>query len=329
LDFAWPAFSVLVLLIPGFTFFAGLYSGEKFGRDNSSPDLVSKFAVIVLVSLGVHTLLFFLIHRLHWATIPEPDGLLVLSTLRLSASKSGAVRSLAPPIFDGLGWIFLYFASSAVLGFLAGKAAYRRVTVGKFQFLVENPWVYNIFPSRGAIRPPTPADTRALKKAFLWIGHVFSSSLRLFKKPEEANVAFAYILSKLPATGPAESRPMTVLYRGLPKLLGFGRDGRLSYLILSSPEKCSLRKDASGVVIAPPEWTKLGALSENVPGGAKSPAERRLYVDMAEIANVVFDPWEEELVFDETPMGAVDILTAGLRDRKSETHPSKGKLGEV
>ena len=57
MDIAWPALATLVVLMPGFFFYVGLYSRELYGRDASSKDALSKLAPIVIVAFFGHAIL--------------------------------------------------------------------------------------------------------------------------------------------------------------------------------------------------------------------------------------------------------------------------------
>lgn len=153
MDIAWPAVAILVMILPGFSFFVGLYSRELYGREAASGDAVSKLAPIVLVSFLVHSGMTIVIHIVPW--IPDVDLRAFLSAVNLDSAESIGLTALASNLAHNVGWILLYISVSSGLGAVAGWYVAGKIIDGKLRFGVAHPWAYDLSTSSNRRIDPT------------------------------------------------------------------------------------------------------------------------------------------------------------------------------
>ncbi|HEY0018915.1 MAG TPA: hypothetical protein VGC13_21625 [Longimicrobium sp.] len=117
MSLAWGTISVLVLLLPGFVFFATVYLPGRFSREASPLNPIGQAATAVLVSLFVHGILLLLLPKRSCSgLIGCADLGAVLALLQVTPSRPEALPDLGEQITDSLPQILAYFFTACALG---------------------------------------------------------------------------------------------------------------------------------------------------------------------------------------------------------------------
>jgi hypothetical protein len=121
MSLAWGTISVLVLLLPGFVFFATGYLPGRFSREASPLNPIGQAATAVLVSLFVHGGLLLLLPGEKcsgWVKCPDLGA--VLALLQVAPSRPEALPDLATQIIDSLPQVLAYFVAACAMGGATG-----------------------------------------------------------------------------------------------------------------------------------------------------------------------------------------------------------------
>ena len=161
MSIAWSGVVLLVLLLPGFLFFVGLYFPEKFTREVVERSPLAQLAGTVLIAFLVHGALFLFNRLACGGLLPCIDLGEVLGVISLDGAKSpDAVRMVARALSDDPGWIFGYMLVASAMGTGLGWFTGMQVVLGPFRFLAQHRWVYDL-PLEGDVmamrmtgRPP-------------------------------------------------------------------------------------------------------------------------------------------------------------------------------
>lgn len=146
MNIAWSTAAILALLLPGFFFVRGLGLAEKFSRDATPRSPIALLALVVLLSLLIHTAGLLAVSWLATFGVPACDfqAVLVLASGQLETrERVGLVSSAIQP---NLLAIALYFSVSCGLGALAGLGlgewGKRWTALG--QALFEHHWLHTL-----------------------------------------------------------------------------------------------------------------------------------------------------------------------------------------
>lgn len=263
--------ALLVFLLPGFVFSAGLYYPERFTRELSPRGPIGQVAAVLLAAVVVHSALFLIVGWLHTAGLTPGVNLVVaFSVLQLQGSdKVSNISAIAANIDAYRGWILLYlfssFAMGGSFGFIIGTGISRdwrmhipwiRHPQFKFRNLAQHQWVYSVAPN------------------------------------DRTNV-WAYVLTNVHEGG------RSLLYRGIVRNLGLTKEGKLSYVQLYGTERTAFdwRTDEAPPFISvdpledrPAEFSSTSVGDEESVQQPTTGRERGLFViDGGNILNVVFD----------------------------------------
>jgi Putative peptidoglycan binding domain len=140
---AWSTVVLLVLLLPGFFFFGGLYAPDRFARDLAPRNPLGTLAWTVLVAYLTHVLLSLVISLrgspVQWATI-------LLSMLPVSPTgtdqSGGAARVLGYSVYGSIE-VPAYVILSCAVGWSAGWLAGKGAAAGMLPLLLQHSWVYD------------------------------------------------------------------------------------------------------------------------------------------------------------------------------------------
>lgn len=197
MSLAWATVAVLVLLLPGFLFFVGIYVPEDFTRDVAPRSGVGQLAGTVLVAFVIHGLAFVLIQSFCGRFFPCIELPHVFAAVELPTDAHGRLM-LAENLTAHRWWIYLYFSTTAAGGFLAGWFVGRRALTGGFwSFIVQHRWVHDL-------------DLEGSD------GHA---------------ITYAYVLTNL------REGSRYLLYRGVLKQFALTREGTFAYLVLRKPRR--------------------------------------------------------------------------------------------
>lgn len=254
----WSTAAILVVLLPGFAFIAGLLSTERIGRDTTPRSAIAHLAGIVFVSFFLHAVFLGLLKSTSsFGLWPAPNLALIFSALLGGLNGPGDVRELVQNVTANLGWITSYegllcifaFGSgrrlgSFALGNPAGRFGSGRI-VRWLSFLVEHRWAYDLLPDREGGFAPT----------------------------------YVHLLTKTGTGG------TWLLYSGRVARCGLRPDGRFAYFILQAAERRFLRIVDEGAADLGPRSPVLSA-SVKATGKPGDHTHEFLYVDAEDVANV-------------------------------------------
>jgi hypothetical protein len=286
----WTTIVLLVLLLPGFLFFVGLYSTERMSRDLAGGAL-GQLAGVVLVAFLSHGILYLLLLpgcRL-WAWFPcisLPQLASVLQLTGLNDELLGALDTMFQR--NGL-WIFLYVITTSGAGYLLGKAGAMAVLRGWFRGLAKHQWVYSL----------VAVDRRG--------GPVHVFVLTDIRQDERL-----------------------LMYRGFLREFYVAPDGRIAYLVLTEALRYYLLLAKDAPTTSPEaDWKPVGAAAPIAnPGasgaGAPRPHSERLLsylvIDGKDIANVTFDAFRR-ITYSKPGMERLDAALA-QRAREADATPA-------
>jgi hypothetical protein len=253
MNLAWGGIVLLVLLLPGFLFFVGLYFPERFTRQLAERSPLGQLAGTVLVAFTVHGLVYALAQGRCTTACVRLDHLLVLmSVVQPSLEAVGEVTHwLSVNRWSIVGYVL----ATGTIGLLGGVLTGWLVVNGNLRFLAQHTWVYSL----------------------------------LLKEPEGKGAGTqewttAYILTTI------RQEDRIVLYRGYLKAFGIKSDGTFSYLVLAQPVRLYMTLSADKPATSPKDqWHTIstsgfGGLASPLPAGMAY-----LHVDGSQIANAMFD----------------------------------------
>jgi hypothetical protein len=121
MSLAWGSLALLVVLLPGVLFFAGLRIPERFTREAAERSALGQLAGVLLISLVVHGSLYVAVApvacRYH---LPCVDIGQFLTALTIEKAEPSSIQSLAESISRYRGAIFGYLLVVAFAGLGAG-----------------------------------------------------------------------------------------------------------------------------------------------------------------------------------------------------------------
>src|SRR5690349_6516230 len=119
---AWGSLVLLVLLLPGFLFFLGIYWPEKFTRETEQRSPLGHLAAVLIVSFLIHAsgygVSVVLCQRFRWVPCVSIESLL------LAASPSPDVLRRLDAMFREYRWWILGYQAGASFAGLAAGAVY-------------------------------------------------------------------------------------------------------------------------------------------------------------------------------------------------------------
>jgi hypothetical protein len=151
MSLAWGTISVLVLLLPGFVFFATVYLPGRFSREASPLNPVAQVATAVLVSLFVHGTLLLLLPETRcsgWVQCPDLGAVLVL--LQVAPSRSETLPALAEQIIASLPQVLAYFVAACAMGGMIGLVWGWLFVRTRLRTLAQHGWVSGLVKRRHA-----------------------------------------------------------------------------------------------------------------------------------------------------------------------------------
>lgn len=250
---AWSTVAILVLLLPGFFFFIGLYLPERFSRDVTPKNPIGILATTVLVAFATHTILssiFAGIAQVPWARwlFRPVDWTAVIEVVQLAPVSPGRAGLEAPVVradsfsiqpaltgaaqaakrFEHDAWRILAYlvtssASGAVLGYSTGLIILRR-----FTGMLQHDWVYD-FQAKG-----------------------------------EEPISYVHVLADVAHDG------QQLLFRGRLRHFGLTAEGTFSYLVLLATEQRFLRLTGTEPATGPRRAIGAGSIApESEESGAR------------------------------------------------------------
>ncbi len=260
MSLAWSTVALLVLLLPGFLFFVGLYLPERISRDVVPGGTITQLGGIVLIAFFVHALLYAALMSacgsLPWLPCIGFDHALSMFSPDLKAATSP--KELAQNISVYRWWILAYFVGTSGLGLYVGLKTGQFIIKGPLRFLAKHSWIYDL------------VDT------------------------DDNSITLAYVLTNI-RTG-----NRILMYRGFLQEYCFTPDGRISYLVLIGCSRYYLRLESKKpITTAAKDWLVIGQSSDGLMTDVSEKQWSYMVIEGEDIANVVFDRHTLTLTKDE------------------------------
>jgi hypothetical protein len=257
MSIAWATVVIVVLLLPGFAFFWGLYSPNQVTREVSPASPLAQLAGVVIISFLIHACAYFVINtRLCLGTGPgavpgmpcvDFDQFAALLRIEAFTLPGTPLRPFRSMLDRYAGWILVYFgatgAITGLLGFGAGK-------------LIENGYLSGF--------------TR----------HRYLFMLERGRKKKGAELVRAHVLSR------TQNLSNVIFYDGILQDFFAKADGTISYVVLHDARTSTIEITGSGTLHS----------STSIPldiGGESLGTKPLLVITSENIANVYFEPLNE------------------------------------
>lgn len=204
MSLAWTTVVLLVLLLPGFLFFVGVYAHERISRDIVQDSAWARLAGAVLVSFLVHGVAVFINSFLctRVSSIPCIDLQYAFAALQLAGAEKYSLATLGAVVSTSSGWIVLYIVLSAGSGYIVGWVVGGQILRGTLRSFARHGWIYDLI---------------AAKRHGAYI--------------------HAYVLTQM------RHDDRVLMYRGFLKEFYAAPDGRVSYVVMKDCLRYYLRFD--------------------------------------------------------------------------------------
>lgn len=140
---AWGSLVLLVLLLPGFLFFLGIYWPEKFTREAEQRSPLGHLAAVLVISFLIHGGMFGLnstaCQRLSWMPCVSIQWLLHSLT-----PTTEILPALDRMFREYVWWILGYHAATSAAGLATGAVYGQLAASGKLRRLVRHRWIYDL-----------------------------------------------------------------------------------------------------------------------------------------------------------------------------------------
>ncbi len=250
MSLAWSTVALLVLLLPGFLFFVGLYLPERISRDVIPGGTLTQLGGIVLVAFFIHALIF----ATHasacgaWSWLPCISFDYALSTFSPDLKEAASPTILAQNITANRWWILAYFVGTSGLGLFVGLKTGHLIIRGPLRFLAKHRWIYDLVD------------------------------------PHDNAFTLAYVLTNI------RTDNRVLMYRGFLQEYCFTPDGKISYLVLFGCSRYYLKLDnKKPLTSSAKDWLVIGQSSDGLMVGASEKQWSYMVIEGEDIANVVFD----------------------------------------
>jgi hypothetical protein len=238
---AWSTVVIVVLLLPGFFYYGGLYMPERFARDVTPRNPLGALATTVLIAFLTHVTLSAVASVIAPVTGYRVDWEAVLDAIQLSPPRPNdfdtSVHRAAIAFSQNSGRILLYVLCSCITGGMAGLAIGWAVVSGWLRAVVKHSWTY------------------------------------AFKPGSTGKLPYAHVLTTV------AHEDKVLQYRGRFLYFNLNADGTFAYVVLAPMEHCFLRLDGKTAFTdgsaqggAPVAERRVDV----VQGGAPRPGRRRM-----------------------------------------------------
>jgi hypothetical protein len=283
MSIAWATVVIVVLLLPGFAFFWGLYAPNQVTREVSPASPLAQLAGVVIISFFVHAFAYLVINTGLCVNFPpvavpcvdfdELSALVRIDAFTLPGTAPATFRAMLDLY---IFWILLYFLAAGGLTGLAGFG------VGK---LIENGHL------RGFTR------------------HRYLFLLEKGRKSEESELVRAYVLSR------TQNLNTVIFYDGILQDFFARADGTISYIVLHDANTSAMEITASG-----PAHSK-DSIPLDVESGAPGVRGTKpfLVITSENIANVYFEPLNTVRIESEADTEVLDKAINELEQSSDKT----------
>jgi hypothetical protein len=251
LSLVWTTVVLLILLLPGFLFFVGLYSKERMSRDVAPGSALTQLSGVALIAFFTHGVLYLALlpacHHISWLPCISISGL--ASTLQITELKGVTLASLDRMFQQSAAWIFVYIMGTCASGFLIGHLVANAVVNGRLRNVARHGWIYDLLA----------ANTNG-------------------------GLIHAFVLTHI------REGNKVLTYRGYLRDFYFSPDGRIAYLVLNACRRYYLVLDKQSPRTSnPKDWKTIGAT--HGPDDPRQRYWSYFMIEGEDIANVVFDAY--------------------------------------
>lgn len=250
MSLAWSTVALLVLLLPGFLFFVGLYLPERISRDIIPGGTLTQLGGIVLVAFFVHALLYAVLMSacgsLSWLPCISFDA--ALSTFSPDLKEAASPSALAQNMNVHRWWILAYFLGTSGFGLLIGFITGVLIVTGPFRFLAKHSWIYDLVDL------------------------------------DDSSFTLAYVLTNI------RTDDRILMYRGYLQEYCFTPEGKISYLVLMGCSRYYMKlENKKPITTAAKDWLVIGQSSDGLMTDGSEKQWSFMVIEGEDIANVVFD----------------------------------------
>ncbi len=251
MSLVWTTVVLLILLLPGFLFFVGLYSKERMSRDVAPGSALTQLSGVALIAFFTHGVLYLALlpacHQISWLPCISIAGL--ASTMQITELKGVTLASLDLMYQHSAAWIFAYIMGTCAIGFLMGHRVANLVVNGRLRNVARHGWIYDLLA----------ADTNG-------------------------GLIHAFVLTHI------REGNRVLTYRGYLRDFYFSPDGRIAYLVLKACRRYYLVLDEQFPrTTDPKDWKTIGAT--HGPDDPMQRHWSYFMIEGEDIANVVFDAY--------------------------------------
>lgn len=250
MSLAWSTVALLVLLLPGFLFFVGLYLPERVSRDIVPGGTLTQLGGVVLVAFFIHATVFAIYTSTCslWAWLPCIRFDYALSTFGLDLKDATPLINLADSITLHRWWILGYFAGTSALGLFVGLKTGQLIITGPFRFMAKHSWIYDLIDA------------------------------------DDSSLTLAYVLTNIRV----ENR--ILMYRGFLQEYCFTANGKISYIVLIGCSRYYLKLDNKKPITSmPKDWLVIGHNSDANIAEVSDKQWSYMVIEGEGISNVIFE----------------------------------------
>ncbi|HEX6576116.1 MAG TPA: hypothetical protein VF042_14205 [Gemmatimonadaceae bacterium] len=187
MSLAWGSLALLVVLLPGVLFFAGLRMPEKFTREAVERSALSQLAGVLLISLLIHGAFFISAPVWGWLKFPTIDISSFLTALTIEHASPNSVGALIDSIENHRFAILGYLILVASLGLFGGRTLGQLIVAGRFRSLGQHTWVNQLTVGDQYTTGWVLTNLREANRILMYRGFVHAAHLR-------KDGTFAYIV---------------------------------------------------------------------------------------------------------------------------------------
>ena len=310
MSIAWSTVAFLVLLLPGFLFFIGLYLPENFTRETAPKSPFGQLAATVLVAFSVHGFLYALSWSLSAGWLPEVRLDHLLQLLQVEALTQQEFADIIRGIETFRWWILGYVIGTSLLGLWAGYETGCLIVGGPLRRLAEHSWVYDLRIEGGNERTPGLALKVLGVARRAWAALRRRVPGRARARTDLRTITVSYVLTDI------EHDERYLMYRGFLKAFGISKEGKPLYLVLSNVMRSYMILKADAPETAgTAAWKLIGTSTESAPDLPGPRLSSYLTVSGEHITNVMFDRHS----FRQTAAGLERLESAYAESLESET----------
>lgn len=271
---AWSTVAILFVLIPGYSFYLGLFSTRQYSYDVAPKNIINQLATIIMSSVFVHTLMIFLTNIIYLSGYtPKVSLPNVMKILQMGSNTvvNQELDILTNNVSIHFFWIIGYTMLASIVGTWLGSIVIRNAVFFAYKTKNENVLLRFLGNISG----------------WLLVNEWIYSFVEIDNHKQANSSSFAYILSKVSESG------VNLVYKGVIKDFSLNKDGKINYILLSSPSRsllsiCKTEENA----IDPKKFLTLTTKPVEIGRSSSSKQNSDIFISGDEIANIVFTSYE-------------------------------------